>query len=59
MSSKVVPGDGAHGNPHPTLYAGNHWDYHFSLLPFFMPLSLLIVSNGYSCRDPILSFKAL
>ena len=34
MSPKVVPGNDAHENPHPTLYKDNHWDYHVSLLLF-------------------------
>ena len=58
MSSKVVPIDGTHGNSHPNLYEGNHWDYYFSLLPIFMPLPLFTVPNAYFLRDPILSFKA-
>ena len=59
MSSKVIPSDDTHGNSHPILYEGNHWDYHFSLLPFFMPLSFLTVSNAYSWRGPILNPRAL
>ena len=48
MSPKVVLGYGAHRNSHPTLYEGNHWDYHFSLLPFLMPFSLLTMTNEHS-----------
>ena len=59
MSPKVVPGNGAYGNPHPTLYKGNYWDYHFSLLPFFKPFSLLTIPNKHSWQDPIQSSKAL
>ena len=59
MSPKVVPGNDAHESPHPTLYKGNHWDYHVSLLPFFMPFSLLTIPNKHSWQDPIQSSKAL
>ena len=59
MSSKVIPSDGTHRDSHRTLYKGDHWDHHFSLLPFFVPLSFLTVPNAYSWRDPVLSLKAL
>ena len=58
MSPKVVLSDGAHGDSHPTFYKGNHWDYHFSLLPFLVPFSFLIIPNEDSWWDSILSFKA-
>ena len=45
MSPKVVPSDSAHGDSHPTLYKGNHWDYHFSLLPFLVPFPFLTIPN--------------
>ena len=48
MGPKVIPGYSIHGNSHPSLYEGNHWDHNFSLLPFFVPLSLLIVPNERS-----------
>ena len=59
MSAKVVPSYVAYGNSHPTLYEGNHWDHYFSLLPFFVPLSLLTVSNERSWKNPIQSSKTL
>ena len=59
MSPKVIPSDNAHRDSYPTLYKGNHWDYHFTLLPFLVPFPLLKIPNGDSWRDSILSFKAL
>ena len=59
MGPKIIPGYSAHGDPHPTLYEGNHWDYYLSLLPVFMPLSLFTVPDAYAWRDPILSPKVL
>ena len=59
MGLKVILSYDAHGNSHPPLSEGNHWDYHFSLLPFLMTLSLLTVANKHSWWDPIQSSKAL
>ena len=57
MGPKVVLSNDTHGNPHPTLYKGNYWDHHFSLLPVFVPLPLFIVPNAHSWKDPILNPK--
>ena len=59
MGPKVVPGDSPHRDSHPPFYEGNHWDYYFSLLPIFVPLSLCAIPNAYSLRDPILNPKVL
>ena len=40
MGPKIIPSHGTHGNPHPTLYKEDHWDHHFSLLPFCATLPL-------------------
>ena len=58
MNPKVIPSDYAHGDSHPSLYKGNHWDYYFSFLPISVPVLFLTIPNGDSWRDPILSFKA-
>ena len=59
MGPKIIPGYGAHGDSHPTLYECNYRDYYLSLLLVFMPLLLFIAPNAYSWRDPILSPKVL
>ena len=59
MGPKIIPGYGAYEDFHPALYEGNHQDYYLSLLSVFAPLSLFIVPNAYSWRDPILSPKFL
>ena len=59
MGPKIIPGYDAHRDSHPALYEGNHRDYHLSLLPIFVPLSLFTVPKSYSWGDPILSPKVL
>ena len=59
MRPKIISSNDTHGNPHPTIYKGNNWDYHLSLLPVFVPLPLFTVPNAYCWRDPILSPKVL
>ena len=59
MSPKVAPSDGTYCDSHPSLYKGNHRDYHFSFLPFLVPFSFLTIPNEHSWRNPILSSKAL
>ena len=59
MGHKIVSSNSTHRDPHPSFYEGNHWDYYFSLLPIFVPLTLVTVSYTYSKRDPILGPKAL
>ena len=59
MSPKVIPSDFTHWDSYPSLYKGNHRDYYFSLLPTGVLIPFLIIPNGDSWRDPILSFKAL
>ena len=52
MGSKVVLSNYTHGDSHPSFYKGNHRDNYLSLLPIFVPLTLFIVPNAYSWRDP-------
>ena len=59
MGPKIVPSDYSHGNSHPTLYKGNHWDDHFSRLPFLVPFPFLTIPNRDSRWDFELSFKVL
>ena len=59
MSLKVVSSDSSYGDLHPSFYDGNHWDHYLSLLPIYMPLSLLTIPNAYSWKDLILSPKVL
>ena len=55
----LIPNDCAYGDSHPSLYEGNHRDYHFPLLPLSMSIPFFTVSNEDSWGDSILSFKAL
>ena len=59
MGSKIIPSDRAHRDSHPLFYESDHWDYYFSLSPFFKPLPFLPISNAYFRRDPILSSETL
>ena len=59
MSPKVVLGDSAHGDSHPSLYKGNHRDYHFSLLPFLVSFPFGTIYDKHSRWNAILSSKVL
>ena len=59
MGPKVILGDSAHRDSYPSLYEGNHWDYHLSLFSSLIPLPFLIIPKWHSRRNPILGSKIL